>query len=256
MVKSCALLASFLFPGTSFSQSAGFRDLTAELNVPQEHVPSPSPQSCNQIHSSISNGSSSDLPGALPRSADTLELSIVSISPEALVIGEDFLANVRLKNTGSQPVLVPSLVSSEQISPGTDSNQEEYEVADVSFRLVSGKNRTPIFLDSSGALFARPTDKSSYLVLNPGNWVDLKLKGTVTCGAARCLADIRPDQNAVLSGWWYQRILTHRVSGCDEDHGSYEVRELNSTPFHVVVREGAPKTRHLPDRNHAITNVS
>lgn len=261
-MRMSAILAHFclavglLLPGTILGQSVGSWDLTSELSVPQERLPSPSAQACDKVRSSISEGSSSDLPEAEPRGTETLELSIVSVSPAALVIGEEFIANVRLKNTGMKPVLVPSLNSGEQISPGTDASREEYEVADITFRLASGKNRTPIFLDSSGALFARPTDKGSYLALNPGNWVDLKVKGTVTCGAAKCLADIQPDGKAVLSGWWYQRILTHRVNGCDENHGTYEVRELNSTPFNVVVREGAPKTRHIPNRNHASTHVS
>ncbi len=252
------LTAGVLLPHATFGQSVGTRDLTAGFAVPPEHVSSPSPRDCEKVRSSISDGASVENKEGHPKAVGSLEFSIVSVEPRELVIGEDFVANLRLKNTGPGPVLVPSFSNGEQIATGADTNQEQYEVADITFRLVSGKNRTPVFLDSNGALFAQPADKSSYLMLNPGNWVDLKIKANVACGAARCLAEIQPDGNAVLSGWWYQRVLTHRVNGCDEDHGSHEVREVNSTPFKVVVKQGQPgrRTQPKPKRNHATTNVS
>ncbi len=250
------LAISLISPVAIFGQSVGSRDLTSGFNVPPEHVPSPSPQACDKVHSSISEGAAIEQEKGDPRVASSLEFSIVSISPAELVIGADFVANVRLKNSGLDPVLVPSFVNGEQIAPGSDSNEEQYEVADITFRLASGKNRTPVFLDSSGALFAQPADKSSYLVLNPGNWVDLKVKATVTCGAVKCLTEIQPDGSAVLTGWWYQRVLTHRVSGCDENHGSREVREINSTPFKVAVRQAEPKNPPKSHRSHANTHVS
>ena len=253
-----AMTAGVFAPHAVVGQSVGTRDLTTGFTVPPEHVSSPSPQDCEKVHSSISDGGLSEKKEGQATAGNPLELSIVSVSPPELVIGEDFVANLRLKNTGSDPLLVPSFSNGEEIATGSDANQEQYEVADITFRLVSGKNRTPVFLDSNGALFAQPSDKSSYLVLNPGNWVDLKIKATVTCGAAKCLAEIQPDAKAVLSGWWYQRVLTHRVSGCDEDHGSREVREINSNPFSVVVKQGTPEPKPAPKpkRNHATTNVS
>jgi len=253
-----AVIAGALLVPAMFGQSVATRDLTSDFSVPPERVPPPSPQNCAKIHSSISNGARQADKQEDAAAASSLEFSIVSVSPAQLVIGEDFIANVRLKNTGSAPVLVPSFSDGERIAMGADAGQEQYEVADITFRLVSGNNRTPVFLDSSGALFAQPSDKSSYLVLNPGNWVDLKIKANVTCGAEKCLAEIQPDENAVLSGWWYQRVLTHSVSGCDEDHGSHEVREVNSIPFSVVVKQGAPEPKRVPQRkqNHATTNLS
>jgi hypothetical protein len=251
------LTAGFLVPNSMFAQSLGTRDLTSDFSVPVEHVSSPSPQTCDNIHSSISDGAPAQkAEEAGPASG--LEFSIISVSPPELVIGEDFVAVVRLKNNGPDPVLVPSSSSGEQIATGSDTSQEQYEVADVTFRLASGRNRTPVFLDSSGALFAQPTDKNSYLALNRGNWIDLKIKANVTCGAARCLAEIQPDGSAVLSGWWYQRVLTHRVHGCDEDHGSYKIREINSTPFSVVVKQGEPGSKTPPKskRSHATTHLS
>jgi hypothetical protein len=130
---------------------------------------------------------------------------------------------------------------------GNDPSEEKYEVADVSFRLATGKDhRTPIFLSSTGALFADPNDKSTYVTLAPGNWLEIKLKGVVECGAAKCLAALQADSNGVLTAWWYQRVLTHKVSGCDENHGSIDIREVDSAPFPVVVHNSVKKAESSP----------
>src|SRR5205823_11171192 len=134
-----------------------------------------------------------------------------------------------------------------------------YEVGDVSFRLTTGQSRMPIFLRSGGALFANPDDKTSYVSLAPGNWLDLKLNAAVECGTAECLGEIQPDDRAALTAWWYQRVLTHKVSGCDENHGSFTVREVDSAPLNIVVRAASPKapdTKPHNHKNHASTHVS
>lgn len=173
-----------------------------------------------------------------------LELTIVATSPAKLEIGSDFTATLRLKNSGSKPVLVPSVADGESVvrTPPAEATEEKYEVGDVSFRLATGKQRnTPAFLDSAGALFADPADATSYISLASGNWIEMKLNGTVVC-AEKCLSEIQADNQATLSAWWYQRVLTHRVSGCDESHGSREVLEVDSAPFTVVVEDSSPKS--------------
>jgi hypothetical protein len=111
---------------------------------------------------------------------------------------------------------------------------------------VTGKKHSiPVFLSSGGALFADPEDHSSYLSLAPRNWLELKLNATVECGVDECPGEIRPDDQAVLTAWWYERVLIHRVSGCEETHGSLKVRELDSMPFTVVVKSSTNKTSAL-----------
>jgi hypothetical protein len=56
------------------------------------------------------------------------------------------------------------------------------------------------------------------------------------------VGDLKPDNQAALTAWWYQRVLTHRVNGCEETHGSYAVREVDSAPFTVVVQ--TPQEKH------------
>jgi hypothetical protein len=214
---------------------AAFRDLTLGSRVPSEHL-SVSP-SCQKPNSSIS-----DQPAA-QKVAKTLQLRIVDISPAKLEIGGDFNARVRLKNVGTEAVLVPSAADGESVlRTSTDGTEEKYEVGDISLRLMTGKARgIPVYLNSAGALFADPDNKSSYLSLAPGNWLDIKLHARVECGLDNCVSDIHPDNKAVLTAWWYERILTHRVNGCEETHGSSEVRELDSAPFAVVVRNPTTK---------------
>jgi hypothetical protein len=175
--------------------------------------------------------------------AKDLELTIVETSPAKLEIGNDFNATVRLKNNGTTRVLVPSVADGEQVLHSSgDANEEKYEVGDVSFRLTTGKPEgIPIYLNSAGALFANPDDKASYLALEPGKWLEIKLHARVECGMEDCMGEIQPDSKATLSAWWYQRVLSHRVTGCEETHGSITVREIDSSPFTVEVTGPKPK---------------
>lgn len=234
----------------SWAQMVAFRDLTTGWRVPSEHVPGPTNDQCPKINYSLSDGEKAGSSKPPKPEGERLELQIVQVSPAQLKIDEEFTATVRLKNAGSGEVLIPATADGAQLSasPGNDSDMEEkYEVGDVSFRLATGKDhRAPMFLSTGGALFADPEDKKTYVSLAPGNWLDIKLRGAVECGAAKCLGALQSDSDAVLTAWWYQRVLTHRVSGCDESHGSIAVRELDSTPFKVAVHNSAKKSEATP----------
>jgi hypothetical protein len=223
------------------AQMVGSRDLTSGSRAPTERISVP--QTCAQSGSSIANDAA---PGNSVNGGpdeNSLEVTIVAISPSPLEIGNDFTAKVRLKNHGAKAVSVPSVTDGERVlGVATDSTEEKYEVGDVSFRLMTGKDhRTPVFLNSGGALFANPDDQSSYLPLEPGNWLEVKLEGIVECGLEDCLAEIRPDNKAALTAWWYQRVLSHRINGCDETHASAKVREASSAPFPVAIRNPPSK---------------
>jgi hypothetical protein len=222
----------------SFAQLVASRDLTSGWRVPSEHIAIP--ETCDKPRSLVAN---SDQAKADAAKNKELELAIVETSPAKLEIGNDFDATVRLKNIGSTPVLVPSIADGEQVLRATaDSTEEKYEVGDISFRLMTGKKHgIPIYLNSAGALFANPDDKASYLELEPGKWLEIKLHARMECGMENCLGEIRPDSKAVLTAWWYQRVLSHKVNGCEETHGSFTVRELDSAPFTVEVTGPTPK---------------
>jgi hypothetical protein len=221
-----------------FAQLAASRDLTSGWRVPSEHIALP--ETCDKPRSSMIDGNQGK---AGTVKAKDLELTIVETSPAKLEIGNDFNATVRLKNNGTTRVLVPSVADGEQVLHSSgDANEEKYEVGDISFRLTTGKPEgIPIYLNSAGALFANPDDKASYLALEPGKWLEIKLHARVECGMEDCMGEIQPDSKATLSAWWYQRVLSHRVTGCEETHGSITVREIDSSPFTVEVTGPKPK---------------
>jgi hypothetical protein len=227
---------------TVSAQMVGLRDLTSGTRAPAERISVP--ETCAQSGSSIANDGASGNSVNAGADENPLEVTIVAISPSPLEIGNDFTAKVRLKNNGAKAVLVPSVTDGERVlGVSTDSTEEKYEVGDVSFRLMTGKDhRIPVFLNSGGALFANPDDKGSYLPLEPGNWLEIKLEGIVECGLEDCLAEIRPDNKAALTAWWYQRVLSHRINGCDETHASAKVREASSAPFSVAIRNPPSKS--------------
>ena len=231
LLLACFVAVLAFLATTTRAQLIASRDLTLGTRVPADRLATP--QSCQQADSSI------DAPPPPTESADAkaLQLTITALSPAKLAIGEDFTATVRLKNVASTAVLVPSVPDGERVvRTSADGTEEKYEVGDLSFRLLTGKTHgIPTFLDSGGALFADPDDKSSYISLAPGNWIAIKVHAAVECGVEECLGSIRPDTNAVLTAWWYQRVLTHKVNGCNETHGSLKIRELDSAPFTVPV---------------------
>jgi len=224
---------------TLSAQMVGSRDLTSGWRVPSEHISVP--ENCEKPRSSVIDGERAAPGGA---QAKDLELTIVETSPAKLEIGNDFNASVRLKNVGKTEVIVPSAADGERVlRPSGDGTEEKYEVGDISFRLATGKQHSiPVYLNSTGALFADPDDKSSYISLKPGTWLEIKLHARVECGMENCMGEIQPDNQAVLTAWWYQRVLSHRVSGCDETHQSVKVRELDSAPFTIEVKSPSTKT--------------
>lgn len=235
--------AALFSGGLAHAQQVASRDLTLGWRVPNDHISVP--QSCETPRSTVAEDESADKDAQ--SKTKELELKIVEIEPAKLEIGSDFNASLRLKNVGTKPVLVPSIADGERVvRKSADGTEEKYEVGDISFRLLTGKtNGIPVYLESSGALFADPDDKSSYISLQPGNWLVMKLHARVECGLSNCVGEIRPDDKAVLTAWWYQRILSHKVNGCDEVHGSLKVRELDSEPFTVSVKSPEAKETAL-----------
>jgi hypothetical protein len=239
---SVAAAIFLLVPGFAavpgFAQLVASRDLTSGWRVPSEHIAIP--EICDKPRSSVVDG---DQPQAVPVKAKDLELKILGTTPAKLEIGNDFNAGVRLKNIGTASVLVPSIADGEQaLRSSADATEEKYEVGDISFRLTTGNPHSiPIYLNSAGALFANPDDKASYVALEPGKWLEIKLHARVECGMEDCMGEIQPDSKAVLTAWWYQRVLSHKVNGCEETHGSFTVRELDSSPFTVEVTSPGPK---------------
>ena len=227
------------------AQQAGFRDLTASWRAPDDHIPSPSSPPCPSVNSTISNGDSAASPAAEEKKPAAVRLTILSLAPSQLRLYDEFIATLRLQNTGTAPLLIPWESDGEKatrISP--DGAEEKYEVADISFRIATGKKHAATPLQSEGALFAYPDNPASYIRLSSGQWVELKLKGTVVCGLEECPGGVEPDEHAVLTASWYQRVLTHRVKDCNEDHGSYKLREVDSAPFPVVLRPAPVPNGH------------
>lgn len=229
------------------AQQVGYRDLTVAWQAPDDHIPTPTADACPNLNSTITSGAVVNgvpKPSASPQTTDKIELVITEITPTKLVIGGKYIASVRLKNTGASTFRVPWQPDGEKVMNVSQvDTEEQYEVADITFRLASGtKKNSPTPLTTEGALFAHPGDAMTYIDVEPGRWLDIKIKGVVECGLDRCLSEVVADQHAVLTAWWYQRLLTHRVKGCDEDHGSYKVREADSVDFPIVVLP-LPKTQ-------------
>jgi hypothetical protein len=240
---SVASLAAIALAPLAPAQQTGFRDLTAAWRAPDDHIPTPT---CPNVNSTISNEDNADPPPSSEnKPIAPLELTITRVGPLPLHVGEEFIATVRLKNIGTAPLSIPWQPDGEKVvRVSSDGTEEKYEVADVSFRLTTAKRRAPTPLQSEGALFAHPDDRSTYIDLEPGHWLEIKLKGTVACGLEECPGEIAADNHATLTAWWYQRVLTHYVKDCNEDHGSHKIREVDSPAFPVVVRAAPIPSGH------------
>jgi hypothetical protein len=248
-----AIFAGIFVISGSLAQEVGSRDVTVSWRVPQDHVASPTPEKCPNLKSTISGDAAKDPADHSSTPSDngkSLQLTIANIEPVQLRIGEDFTATVLLKNIGNAPILFPWEPDGEhvvRVSP--DGTEEKYEVADVNFKLATSadKKGPPIFIQSYGALFAHPDNRSSYIEISPGQWISIKLKGNVDCAFQECPGSIHPSEHAILTALLYQRVLTHSVKECDEDHGSQGIRELNSVPFSVILQEPVDQAPQQPN---------
>ncbi len=241
-----------------FAQQIGTRDVTENWRAPEDHLSPPPPDRCPEVKSTISGGAVAGAQNVPNHAAagEALNLAISSLSPPELHPGEEFIATVQLKNVGSTNVLVPWQTDGEQVTRMSsdadgESSEEKYEVADVNFRVVAGKKGgLPIYLQSAGALFAHPDNRASYIEIPPQHWVTIRFKGAVTCGLPACSTEVKPDEHAIFTATWYQRILTHTIQSCNENHSSLVVRQLDSAPLPVAIRR-ADSSSANPSRNNA-----
>ena len=209
--------------------------------MPADHIPRPTQESCPIVNSSISNGA---IVQTDKKEKEHVQLEIVEVAPKQLQIGGEFQAIVRFENLGKAVVHVPWKTDGERVPRmSADGKEESYEVVDISLRLGTGSKRgNPEFLKAAGVLFAHFDLTSSYLELPPGGWADIRIKGRVECGYSGVLCNnFEPDDKGELGAWWYQRERTHRIDGCEENHGNYVIRELDSKPLPVVVRSSSAK---------------
>lgn len=250
-------LIAFGLAQSSLAQQAGFRDLSASWRAPDDHLASPSSPPCPSVNATFSHGENAGPPpSADAKKPAALRLTIVHLVPSQLRLSDDFTATLRLENVGTSPVLIPWQSDGEKVTRvSPDGTEEKYEVADVSFSLAAGKKPVAMPLETEGALFAHPDDPASYTQLAPGQWLEIKLKGNVACGLDRCPIAVEADDHAVLTAWWYQRVLTHRVKDCSEDHGSYKVREVDSAPFPVVLHAApTPSGQHAGPKEQTLAS--
>ncbi len=227
-----------------FGQSVGFKDLSADSwRPPADHVAHPTKEACPLVTSSVSDGVTVD--NDLKHSDVKVELTVTETSPKVLRIGETLNATVRLKNLGSDTIRLPWQTDGETVTRVAANGEEEgYEVADIAVRLKPGRNQwAPVWLNGGAALFAHPEIESSYALVKPGEWVDIKIRTKVECGheGLPC-GKIVADEHASLTAWWYQRSLTHRIHECHEDYGNSVIRELDSKAFPVVVTQAKTPT--------------
>jgi hypothetical protein len=168
-----------------------------------------------------------------------LQLSVGELAPRDLQSGVNFEAVIRLTNAGTSSVRVPWEVDGEKVvRTSSDGKQEGYEVVDLGLALGTGRNRAaPVSLKAAGVLFADPELSAGGIELPPGQWVDIKIKGKAECSNTGSLCDdIVGDDHAELVARWYERVATHRIDGCNEDHGNFVRRELESKPLRIAVR--------------------
>lgn len=228
-----AALAAYSLPA-AYAQLVASRDLTSGVKFPAEEVSAPDSMACPKVDATMTNGTN-----AAPVGSKGLELSILAVVPQRLAIGKNFVATLRLKNIGSAAILVPGLIDGPRAvrrSPAND--EEEYEVADVTLALKTGRAGVPVFLTSSGALFADPQNPDTHVSLAAGAWMEIKTPASVTCGMQDCVGGVDPDPHAALTAWWYQRTLAHTVKGCSENHSSAAIAEVYSSAFKIAV--GSP----------------
>jgi hypothetical protein len=213
------------------AQEVGFHDFSlVTSHGAADHVPSPQKSRCHNPQIIISDGPPP------PLGNENLTLSITEVTPEQLEFGGEFEVAIRLMNESKATTGVPWEADVDKtVVVSSDGTEESHVIADIYLHLQTSSKRD-ITLNASAELFGNYDLPWTYVVLKPGEWVNIKLKGKVECDPEGSCGKIKPGDTFGLIAEWGEREVTHAVKGCTEERGNNPVRALHSASSPVAVR--------------------
>jgi hypothetical protein len=166
---ACALLG-LLTASAAFPQQVGLVDLTRPIGVLA--VPDQSarqlPPGCTEEKRGIMADCIVKLDDNRPRN---ISLQIIKLSSETLEVSGDGRAEVRLQNTGEQPISIPLSTDWSAIQKASSPDHLEWEEGSFQVVLRDKRNHTIALTSNDWSLYGSRLVSGSLMTIKPGEWI-------------------------------------------------------------------------------------
>lgn len=204
---------------------------SVDLTKPPESAKDAEVQKTNELP----NGCQKLLPGiiadgiALPQQGhpqSEIAVEIIRVNDPTPTSGSESHAEVRLRNSGQEPIHIPWSLDTSTIQNGQDPNHVHWEVGDFVVRLNGAMlaNRT-----LTKRLYGSEFSKGSQLTIQPGGWITATIKFKLE----NMFFPDRPLKvgESQLSVEWEQSARSWDVSDCKLTNGywKYSYKQMNPT---------------------------
>jgi hypothetical protein len=166
---ACALLG-LLTASAAFPQQVGLVDLTRPIGVLA--VPDQSarqlPPGCTEEKRGIMADGIVKLDDNRPRN---ISLQIIKLSSETLEVSGDGRAEVRLQNTGEQPISIPLSTDWSAIQKASSPDHLEWEEGSFQVVLRDKRNHTIALTSNDWSLYGSRLVSGSLMTIKPGEWI-------------------------------------------------------------------------------------
>lgn len=162
---------------------------------------------------------------------EKLRLEIVSLEPRVIHPGSGISVTIRISNDGESNVSLPWQDSAVE-TQSTDSNDSPRKTVDFATISVALNSRGKTFAVAGGVtLQARPSEQTHYVVLKPGEWVQVKFSASLQPDSGR--SPVPSDRRATLTASWSDSTFAENRGECRFETDYFEGRRLHSKPFPV-----------------------
>lgn len=160
----CGLLST----SWAFPQQLGVVNLSLPESTPpvaQQKV-AQLPPGCTQPTGVMANGAVK-----APDKQRTILLEIAKLSSQALEVGSQSRAEVRLKNVGDAPINIPWSTDSSVMQKAPNPDVLQWEQANLGIVLLDKENKTIALKTAEWPLYGSKFVGGSQLTIKPGEWV-------------------------------------------------------------------------------------
>lgn len=168
----CTAIALLLVSPVPAQQIATV-DLTHAPEVDQERKEIPHPPGCEKLIPGVIADGYVESEDNKPRQ---IVLEITKISSNAPTVGSELQAEVRLRNSGKQPIQIPWGTNWRQVIEGEDPGRIEWDGGDFEV-LLRGEQENNVLLESlTYSLYGSKSSPGSLITIQPGEWVIAEIK--------------------------------------------------------------------------------
>ncbi|HEX6804341.1 MAG TPA: hypothetical protein VF133_11735 [Terriglobales bacterium] len=168
-MKLIAVVLCLTAIGPVYGQEIGVVDLTRPdaSRFTDQQKESPLPPDCTKWTGIAADG----VRRPEDNKARPIRLQIIELNNEEIEVGSDVRAEVRLTNTGTQPIQIPWATDRSVTETEPDPDHVEWEEARFEVVLRDKHNNTILLKSAEAALYGTKFDNGTIITIKPGEWI-------------------------------------------------------------------------------------